>query len=116
MAATLIPLLYLDRFHLFTDTNPAFVVADSVNGNVTPNDGYVELEMRNASGASRTVTVTIPGGIDVDLLAPTRVYTLPTNDTYRSGVFPVSTYGTQLIYIASGSGVSIRPISYRGSV
>lgn len=107
---------HLSRFVLFTATSPAPVAADTVNGNLSDNDGYTDLEMTNASGASRTVTVTIPGGVDTDLAAPTRVYTLPSNGVYRTGVFPVETYGAQLLYTASGSGISFRPISERGGV
>lgn len=113
---TLIPIQYLDRFHLFTDTSPAFVPADTVNGNLSVNDGYTAVEMNNTSGASRNVVFLIPAGIDVDLLAPSRTYTLPSNGIYRTGVFPLSVYGAELLYTASGSGVSIRPISYRSGV
>lgn len=107
---------YLDRFHLFTATNPAPVGADATNGNLSDNDGYTFLEMTNASGASRTVTVTIPGGVDQDLASPSRVFTLPGNGVYLTGVFPIETYGAQLLYTASGSGVSFRPTSLRGGV
>lgn len=110
---TPIPVNYLDRFHLFTATSPAPVGADTVNGNLSNNDGYTYLEMTNTSGASRTVTVTIPGGVDFDLVAPNRVYTLPSNGVYETGVFPVETYGAQLLYTASGSGISFRPTSLR---
>jgi hypothetical protein len=107
---------YLDRFHLFTAASPAPVGADTANGNVSINDGFTYLEMTLAGGVARTVTVIIPGGVDVDLAAPTRVYTLPSNGVYSTGVFPVGVYGAELMYTASGAGVSFRPISFRGGV
>ncbi len=107
---------YLDRFHLFTAASPAPVAADTTNGNLSDNDGYTYLEMTLTGGVSRTLTVTIPGGVDLNLTAPSRIYTLPSNGVYYTGVFPIETYGAQLLYTASGSGVSIRPISLRGGV
>lgn len=107
---------HLSRFVLFTATNPATVTADTANGNLSENDGYTYLEMTLTGGVARTVTVTIPGGVDVDLAAPARVYTLPSNGVYATGVFPMNEYGAQLLYTASGSGVSFRPISLRGGV
>lgn len=116
MARTLIPVLSLDRFHLFTGNTPAFTSLDVTNGNVSPNDGFTYLEIVSGAGASRTLTIVIPGGVDVDLASPSRVYTLPLNGTYATGVFPVYTYGAELLYNASGSGLQVRPISLRGGV
>jgi len=116
MARTPITVQYLDRFHLFTATSPAPILANTVDGNLSINDGFTYLEMTLTGGVARTVTVTIPGGVDVDLAAPTRVYTLGSNGVYATGVFPVGVYGAELMYTASGAGVSIRPISFRGGV
>lgn len=101
---------------MITAANPVPKAADTVNGNLSPNDGYTLLEMTNTSGASRTVTLVLPGGVDEDLLMPNRVYTLPSNGVYFGGVYPMSVYGPQLLYTASGSGVSFRVLTTRGSL
>lgn len=106
----------VSRFATITATSPSVTAADTTNGNLSPNDGYSLLEMTNASGVSRTVTLVIPGGVDDDLLAPNRVYTMASNGVYFAGVFPISVYGAQLLYTASGAGVSFRVLSMRGNV
>jgi hypothetical protein len=116
-ARTLIPVIPMSRFSMITATTPsAPVTADTANGNVSPNDGYTYLEMTNSSGASRTVNVTLVGNVDQDLTTPVRPYVMASNGVYETGVFPVTVYGAQLLYTATGSGVSIRAISLRGGV
>lgn len=116
-ARTEIKVGVISRFSLVTATSPySPATADVTNGNFSANDGYTWLELTNAAGASRTVTVLIPGGVDQDLAAPSRVFTLPSNGIYYTGVFPMGTYGAQLLYTASGSGISFRAFSLRGGV
>ena len=116
MARDLIPVTYVSRFTVLSATSPVPVAANTTDGNLSPNDGYTILEVTNTSGASRDVSVDIPAGIDENLLAPDRVLTFPSNGVYLTGVFPVSTYGAQLLYIASGSGISFRALSMRGTI
>jgi hypothetical protein len=106
----------MSRFAVLTPTAPAPKAADTVNGNVSINDGYTWLEMTNTAGVSRTVTLFIPQGFDNDLLISNRIYTLPASALpYYTGVFPVSYYGSQILYTASGAGISFRAISQRGN-
>lgn len=115
-ARTEVKVAQISRFAVVTSTTPySPQAADLTNGNIAINDGYTWLEITNAAGASRTVTVTIPGGVDQDLVAPTRPIVMPTNDVYKSGVFPVAVYGPQILFTASGSGVSFRAFTQRGN-
>src|SRR5512134_3303482 len=102
MAATSLVLIYQDRFTLISSVTTPPVAMDTVNGNVVANDGYTEIELTLTGGVARTVTVDIPGGVDFDLTAPDRIYTLPANGVYRAGVFPVAVYGSELQLLASG--------------
>jgi len=106
----------MSRFAILTPTSGFPTAADTVNGNVSLNDGYTWIEMTNTSGASRSVTLFVPQGFDADLLISNRTYTMPANGVYGTGVFPMSFYGPNLLYTASGSGISFRAISMRGDV
>jgi hypothetical protein len=114
MARTVLTLIRENRFTLISSVTTPPVAMDSVNGNLVANDGYTEIEMTLTGGVARTVTVDIPGGVDFDLVAPDRIYTLPANGVYRAGVFPVDVYGPELLLNASGAGVAIRVFSLRG--
>lgn len=116
-ARTEIKVAQISRFGLITATTPyAPAAADLANGNLAANDGYTWLELTNAAGASRTVTVLIPGGVDQDLASPSRNFTLPNNGVYYTGVFPLPVYGSQLLFSASAAGVSVRAFTMRGNV
>lgn len=115
-ARTEVPITYVSRFGVVSSTSPAPKVADLANGNVSLNDGYTWLELTNTSGASRTVTLFVTQGFDADLLISNRTYTMPANGVYYTGVYPISFYGSYLLYTASGAGVSFRAISMRGDV
>lgn len=114
MARTVLTVIHENRFTLISSVTTPPVAMDVANGNVSSNDGYTEIELTLAGGVARTVTVAIPGGVDTDLAAPSRTYTLPVNGVYRSGVFPTDVYGAELLLNASGAGVSIRVFSLRG--
>jgi hypothetical protein len=115
-ARTTVPITVVSRFATITATSPAIQAADTTNGNVSNNDGYSVLEMTLTGGVARTVTVDIPSGFDQDLLAPDRIYTLSANGVYFAGVFPMNVYSAQLLFTASGAGVSFRVLSMRGNV
>ena len=114
MARTVLTLIHQSRFTLVSSVTTPPVAMDVANGNLVANDGFTELEFTLTGGVLRTVTVDIPGGVDFDLAAPDRVYTLPVNGIYRAGVFPVETYGPELLLNSSGAGVAIRVFSLRG--
>lgn len=114
MAATPLTVIQQDRFTLISSVTTPGVAMDVANGNVVANDGYTEIELTLTGGVARTVTVDIPGGVDFDLTAPDRIYTLPADGIYRAGVFPVAVYGSELLLQASGAGVAIRVFSLRG--
>lgn len=113
---TVISTVAVSRFATITAAAPAPVAADTTNGNVSYNDGFSILEMTLAGGVARTVTVILPTGVDVDLASPSRIFSLPANGVYFAGVFPLTAYGAELMYTASGSGVSFRVLSMRGGV
>lgn len=113
MARTAIGVTVLNRFAPLVQANPTN--ADTVNGNVSPNDGFSILEITVTAGAARTVTVVIPGGVDVNLTSPSRSYSLPGNGVYETGEFPTEVYGPELLYTASGSGVAFRVKSLRAN-
>ena len=114
MARTILRVIHQDRFTLISSVTTPPVAMDLANGNICGNDGYTELELTLTGGVARTVTVDIPGGVDLDLVAPDRIYSLPANGIYRAGPFPVSVYGAELLLNASGAGVAIRVFSLRG--
>lgn len=111
MARTILTVLRQDRFTALSNVTYPPTAMDTVNGNLAANDGSTELEFTLTGGVARTVSVTIPGGVDLNLAAPLRTYTLPVNGLYRVGPFPVKTYGPELILDVSGAGVAVRVIS-----
>ena len=116
MARTVVNVYPIARFALTSATTAPPVNMDVANGNVAANDGYTFLELTLSGGVARNVTVDIPGGFDLDLVVSDRTWTLPSNGTYQTGVFPVSAYGPTLLLNASGAGVAIRVLSLRGAV
>lgn len=86
---------------------------DTVNGNVAANDGYTYMVMTLSGGVARTVTLDVPAGFDLDLVVTDRTYPLATNGVYRTGVFPISAYGAQLLLNVSGTGVSVQLFTLR---
>lgn len=111
MARTILAVLRQDRFTALSNVTYPPVAMDTVNGNLAANDGSTELEFTLTGGVARTVSVTIPGGVDLDLASPQRTYALPVDGLYRAGPFPVKTYGPELILDVSGAGVAVRVIS-----
>lgn len=104
MARKLIPVSPVNRYNLTLDQTP--VSGDTTNGMYLPNDGATYIQMVSTSGSSATVTVTIPAGYDLNLTAGPRTYTLPANGKARTGFFPISRYGVQLLIGVSSALVS----------
>jgi hypothetical protein len=116
MARTVLTVFSVSRFAVLSDTAAPSVSMDTANGNVAPNDGYTYVELILSGGVARTVSLAVPGGFDQDLVVSSRTYSLPSNGTYRTGVFPVSAYGPQLLLDVSGSGVAIRVLTLRNAL
>lgn len=116
MPRTAVSVYPISRFTMLTNAQAPSVAMDVANGNVAANDGYTYAELTLSGGVARTVTVAIPSGFDQDLVVSSRTYSLPSNGTYRTGVFPVSAYGDQLLLNSSGSGVAIQLFSLRGAL
>jgi hypothetical protein len=114
MARQVHAVIHQDRFTLISNVTTPPVAMDVANGDMSANDGYTELEFTLTGGVARTVTIDIPGGVDLDLVAPDRVYSLPANGLYRSGPYPMGVYGPELLMNASGAGVAVRVFSLRG--
>lgn len=113
MPRTILPVYPISRFTATADTATPGVAMDVANGNVAGNDGYTYAAFVLTGGVARTVTLAVPSGFDLDLVVSSRVYSLPSNGTYRTGVFPISAYGPELLLNASGSGVAIQLFTLR---
>lgn len=113
MPRTTLPVYSISRFTATADTATPSVAMDVANGNVAPNDGYTYATLTLSGGVARTVTVAVPSGFDLDLVITSRSYTLSSNGVYRTGVFPVSAYGPQLLLNSSGAGVAIQLFTLR---
>jgi hypothetical protein len=113
VARTVLPVYSISRFSATPDTATPGVTMDVANGNVADNDGYTWAALTLSGGVARTVTVAIPSGFDFDLVVTSRTYPLPSNGVYRTGVFPVSAYGSSVLLNSSGSGVAIQLFTLR---
>ena len=113
MARTVLPVYPITRFTLSTDALHPGVAMDVTNGNVAPNDGYTYMVLTLSGGVARTVTLDVPAGFDLDLVVTDRTYPLPSNGAYRTGVYPISAYGAQLLLNVSGAGVAIQLFTLR---
>lgn len=111
MARTAIQLIVLDRT-VFT-ANGSGSTLDNVNGSVVNNDGATFLELHNGSGATRTVTVEVPGDVDQNLVVAGRTYTVLAGATGKTGTFPRQNYGEQLLVDVSGGSVTATAYSTR---
>ncbi len=110
---TVLPVYSTTRFAVTADTATPGIAMDVTNGNVSDNDGYTYAVFTLSGGVARTVTLAVPSGFDFDLVVNSRSYSLPSNGVYRTGVFPVSAYGPQLLLNASGAGVAIQLFTLR---
>lgn len=113
MPRTVLPVYPISRFTATADTATPGIAMDVANGNVAANDGYTYATFTLSGGVARTVTVAVPSGFDLDLVVSSRTYSLPSNGVYRSGVWPISAYGPELLLNASGSGVAIQLFTLR---
>ena len=113
MPRTVLPVYPISRFTATADSATPGIAMDVANGNVADNDGYTYATLVLTGGVARTVTVAVPAGFDLDLVVTSRTYSLPSNGTYRTGVWPVSAYGPSLLLNASGTGVAIQLFTLR---
>lgn len=113
MARTVLPVYSITRFAATADTATPGTAMDVANGNVADNDGYTYAVFTLSGGVARTVTLDVPSGFDLDLVVSDRSYPLPSNGVYRSGVWPISAYGPQLLFNSSGAGVAIQLFTLR---
>lgn len=113
MARTVLPVYSITRFAVTADTATPGVAMNVTDGNVAPNDGYTWAAFTLTGGVARTVTLDVPAGFDQDLVVTDRTYPLPANGVYRTGVWPISAYGAQLLLNVSGAGVAIQLFTLR---
>jgi hypothetical protein len=106
MARSLIPTIGLNRF--VAQPLPTPISGDTTNGHYVINGGSVCLVMSNVGGASITVSLVLPTGVDEDLVAPFRTYSIPTGSIpYFAYGFPQSVYGEQLYVNVSSSNARL---------
>lgn len=113
MPRTVLPVYPISRFAVTADSATPGTAMDVANGNVAANDGYTYAVFTLTGGVARTVTLAVPSGFDLDLVVTSRTYPLPSNGMYRTGVFPISAYGAQLLLNSSGSGVAVQLFTLR---
>lgn len=113
MPRVVLPVYSVSRFVALENSATPATALDQVNGNVADNDGFTYMQMNLSGGVARTVTVAVPSGFDLDLPISSRSYPLPSNGVYRTGVFPVSVYGPQLLIDVSGANVAVRLFTLR---
>lgn len=91
------------------------VAGDVVNGNVCPNDGATFLAVVSGDASTHGLTVTVVSGVD-GLTAGPRPYTVPAaaSGVQVTGPFPLSSYGSQLLFNADSAQVKIQPYSLLG--
>lgn len=111
MARAVIVRVQLNRFAFTLAPTPT--VLDNVNFNYVANDGATLLWLSNGSGSTRTVTVEVPGNVDVDLPVTSRTYSLSAGQAGFTGVFPRAIYGSQILVDVSGATVSAIAYSTR---
>jgi hypothetical protein len=111
MARSIIQFVRLTRVAF--SVNPTATTLDNVNGNFSANDGGTFLELNNTAGATRTVSVEVPGDVDADLPVSSRTFTLLAGQVGKTGVFPREVYGSQLLVDVSGTGVTAVAYSIR---
>lgn len=105
MARSLIASVGLNRF--VAQPVPGPTVGDPTNGHYAINTGNLCLVMTNLSGSSRVFTVLIPTGVDEDLTATSRTYTVPAGLTYYAYGFPESVYGSALYVNVTANDVRL---------
>lgn len=111
MARQLITMVRITRAVFTPDPTPTTLSA--TDGNYVLNDGATILQLTNGSGSSRTVSVRVPEGVDIDLAVTSRTYALSNGQTGKVGIFPREVYGSQLLVDVSGTGVTAVALSVR---
>lgn len=103
----------IDRFALTTQV--AGTTGDTVNGHFAFNDGATFLRLSSTAPGTQTVSVLVPGGVDTDLTAGPRVYSVPAGSTGSfCGFFPVNVYGTELLINVSSALLKVSAYSFLG--
>jgi hypothetical protein len=96
MARLVVPVSNVSHYAATPKTASSFTTV--INGFVVPNDGATWLSLDNSTNASPcTVTVQVAQGFDVNLTVNPRTYTLSANTSGFTGLFPLKTYGAQLL-------------------
>lgn len=90
---------------------PTFSAADAANGNSVANDGRTILRIKNAAGASITLTVALAGtqdGISLGTLGKTITVPATTGDV-TTAVWPKDAYDQAggVLYLDWSSGTSV---------
>lgn len=111
MARAAISVIHLTRM-VFT-VNPTGTTLSNTLGNYADNDGGTFLELNNASGGTRTVSVEVPANVDANLPVGSRTFTLTNGQVGKTGIFPIDVYGAQLIVDVSGTGVTATAFTIR---
>ena len=88
---------------------------DVANGNVSPNDGATFLAVVSGDASAHGLTVTVVSGVD-GLTAGPRAYTVPgsASGVQLAGPFPVSSYGSQLLWNVDSAQVKVAAYSLLG--
>lgn len=107
MAATAVTVNALD--HKTVLTKPTPVACDATNGNSAPNGGNLILELNNTGGSTYTVAVAFGSAVDGQSVTPLS-YSIPAGGTIMVGGWPVSTYGSTLVFTANN--VAVKYIAY----
>lgn len=103
----------IDRFSLTTQV--AGTTGDVANGHFCFNNGAVFLRFSSTAPGTQTVDVLVPGGVDVDLSAGPRQYSVPAGSTGAfTGFFPVDVYGTELLIDVSSALLKVSAYSFLG--
>lgn len=110
-ARTLIVVAGITRFTV--TPNQTGTTGDTVNGMWLPNDGATFIRVSSTAPGTQTVSALIPGGVDSDLTAGPRVYSIPAGATGSyAGFFPQDLYGTELLLNVSSNLLKISAYSF----
>lgn len=102
MPATAVTVNALD--HKVAAVKGTPVACDNVNGNSATNGGTLRLEFTSSAGG--TVTVTFPNQVDGQTVTPI-TYTLTGTQTRVAGGWPVTIYGSTVLFTASVSTITV---------
>lgn len=107
MPATAVTVNNLD--HKTPLAKPTSLACDATNGNSATNGGSLILELNNSGASTYTVAVAFASTVDGQTVAPLS-YSLAAGETKLVGGFPVSIYGSTVVFTASN--VAVKYIAY----